>query len=144
MLDEGQKTTGNLNMNSKKLLNLGAHKIVYDTNNPHIVTNVKNQLEYSDGFSRSVAKTVFGIQALMAQQPTPIEVLKLENYCLRLRMMMAQVVARIFLELSHWITIAYLKNLEIKCYLQCSNSSTSWCRKIMNSFIWLKVQMLEE
>ena len=101
MLDEGQKTTGNLNMNSKKLLNLGAHKIVYDTNNPHIVTNVKNQLEYSDGFSRSVAKTVFGIQALMAQQPTPIEVLKLENYCLRLRMMMAQVVARIFLELSH-------------------------------------------
>lgn len=80
VLDEGQKTTGNLNMNSKRLLNLGAHKIVYDTNNPHIVTNVKNQLEYSDGFSRSVAKTVFGIQALMAQQPTPIQVLKLENY----------------------------------------------------------------
>ena len=48
-------------MNSKKLLNLGAHKIVYDTNNPHIVTNVKNQLEYSDRFSRSVAKTVFDI-----------------------------------------------------------------------------------
>lgn len=31
-------------------------KIVYDTDNLHIVTNIKNLLEYSDDFSRSVAK----------------------------------------------------------------------------------------
>ena len=37
-----------------------AGKIVYDTNNLHKVTFVKNLLEYSDDFSRSVAK-VFGI-----------------------------------------------------------------------------------
>ena len=33
-----------------------AGKIVYDTNNLHKVTFVKNLLEYSDDFSRSVAK----------------------------------------------------------------------------------------
>jgi len=37
-----------------------AGKIVYDTDNLHNVTFVKNLLEYSDDFSRSVAKTVFG------------------------------------------------------------------------------------
>ena len=33
-----------------------AGKIVYDTNNLHNVTFVKNLLEYSDDYSRSVAK----------------------------------------------------------------------------------------
>ena len=33
-----------------------AGKIVYDTDNLHNVTFVKNLLEYSDDFSRSVAK----------------------------------------------------------------------------------------
>ena len=36
-----------------------AGKIVYDTNNLHKVTFVKNLLEYSDDFSRSVAKDSF-------------------------------------------------------------------------------------
>ena len=36
-----------------------AGKIVYDTNNLHKVTFVKNLLEYSDDFSRSVAKNSF-------------------------------------------------------------------------------------
>ena len=36
-----------------------AGKIVYDTNNLHKVTFVKNLLEYSDDFSRSVAKESF-------------------------------------------------------------------------------------
>ena len=36
-----------------------AGKIVYDTNNLHKVTLVKNLLEYSDDFSRSVAKDSF-------------------------------------------------------------------------------------
>ena len=36
-----------------------AGKIVYDTNNLHNVTFVKNLLEYSDDFSRSVAKDSF-------------------------------------------------------------------------------------
>ena len=36
-----------------------AGKIVYDTDNLHKVTFVKNLLEYSDDFSRSVAKNTF-------------------------------------------------------------------------------------
>ena len=36
-----------------------AGKIVYDTNNLHKVTFVKNLLEYSDNLSRSVAKDSF-------------------------------------------------------------------------------------
>ena len=53
-------------MNSKKLLNLGAHKIVYDTNNPHIVTNVKNQLKNSlwySGTDGTTADTNTGFEA---------------------------------------------------------------------------------
>ena len=34
-------------------------KVVYDTDNIHRITNVKNLLEYSDDFSRSVAKNSF-------------------------------------------------------------------------------------
>ena len=40
----------------KHLMIKSAGKIVYDTDNLHIVTFVKNLLEYSDDFSRSVAK----------------------------------------------------------------------------------------
>ena len=40
----------------KHLMIKSAGKIVYDTNNLHNVTFVKNLLEYSDDFSRSVAK----------------------------------------------------------------------------------------
>ena len=36
-----------------------AGKIVYDSNNIHKIVNVKNLLEYSDDFSRSVAKNSF-------------------------------------------------------------------------------------
>ena len=45
----------------KHLMIKSAGKIVYDTDNLHNVTFVKNLLEYSDDFSRSVAKTAFGI-----------------------------------------------------------------------------------
>jgi len=41
-----------------------AGKIVYDTDNLHKATFVKNLLEYSDDYNRSVAKTVFGIWIL--------------------------------------------------------------------------------
>ena len=34
-----------------------AGKIIYDTDNLHLVTFVKNLLEYSDDYSRSVAKS---------------------------------------------------------------------------------------
>jgi len=34
-------------------------KIIYDTDNLHLVTFVKNLLEYSDDYSRSVAKSFF-------------------------------------------------------------------------------------
>ena len=34
-------------------------KIVYESDNLHRITNVKNLLEYSDDYSRSVAKTLF-------------------------------------------------------------------------------------
>ena len=40
----------------KHIMIKSAGKIVYDTNNLHKVTFVKNLLEYSDDFSRSVAK----------------------------------------------------------------------------------------
>ena len=40
----------------KHLMIKSAGKIVYDTDNLHNVTFVKNLLEYSDDFSRSVAK----------------------------------------------------------------------------------------
>lgn len=36
-----------------------AGKIIYDTDNLHNVTFVKNLLEYSDDFSRSVGKNSF-------------------------------------------------------------------------------------
>ena len=39
-----------------------AGKIIYDTNNLHKVTFVKNLLEYSDDYSRSIAKKDFWIQ----------------------------------------------------------------------------------
>ena len=40
----------------KHLMIKSAGKIVYDTDNLHNVTFVKNLLEYSDDYSRSVAK----------------------------------------------------------------------------------------
>ena len=40
----------------KHLMIKSAGKIVYDTDNLHNVTFIKNLLEYSDDFSRSVAK----------------------------------------------------------------------------------------
>ena len=43
----------------KHLMIKSAGKIVYDTDNLHNVTFVKNLLEYSDDFSRSVAQKSF-------------------------------------------------------------------------------------
>ena len=45
----------------KHLMIKSAGKIVYDTDNLHNVTFVKNLLEYSDDYSRSVGKIVYGI-----------------------------------------------------------------------------------
>ena len=42
----------------KHLIIKSAGKIVYDTDNPHNVTFVKNLLEYSDDCSRSVGKNI--------------------------------------------------------------------------------------
>ena len=47
-----------------------AGKIVYDTNNLHKVTFVKNLLEYSDDFSRSVAKDSFWYLDVIAADMT--------------------------------------------------------------------------
>ena len=43
----------------KHLMIKSAGKIVYDTDNLHNVTFIKNLLEYSDDFSRSIAKNSF-------------------------------------------------------------------------------------
>jgi len=43
----------------KHLLIKSGGKIIYDTDNLHLVAFVKNVLEYSDGYSRSVAKASF-------------------------------------------------------------------------------------
>ena len=43
----------------KHLMIKSSGKIIYDTNNLHLVTFVKNLLEYSDDYSRSVAKNSF-------------------------------------------------------------------------------------
>ena len=43
----------------KHLMIKSAAKIVYDTDNLYNVTFVKNLLEYSDDFSRSMAKNIF-------------------------------------------------------------------------------------
>jgi len=43
----------------KHLMTESSGKIIYDTNNLHLVTFVKNLLEYSDNHSRSVAKNSF-------------------------------------------------------------------------------------
>ena len=43
----------------KHLMIKSGGKIIYDTNNLHLVTFVKNLLEYSDDYSRSVAKNSF-------------------------------------------------------------------------------------
>ena len=40
----------------KHMVVSSAGKIIYDTDNLHLVTFVKNLLEYSDDYSRSVAK----------------------------------------------------------------------------------------
>ena len=53
-----------------------AGKIVYDTDNLHNVTFVKNLLEYSDDYSRPVKKTVFGTWILTIPQQTQIQDLK--------------------------------------------------------------------
>ena len=50
-----------------------AGKIVYDTNNLHKVTFVKNLLEYSDDFSRSVAKDSFWYLDVAAADMTAAE-----------------------------------------------------------------------
>ena len=50
-----------------------AGKIVYDTNNLHKVTFVKNLLEYSDDFSRSVAKDSFWYLDVTAADMTAAE-----------------------------------------------------------------------
>ena len=42
-----------------------AGKIVYDTDNLHKVTFVKNLLEYSNDYNRSVGKIVFGLWILV-------------------------------------------------------------------------------
>jgi len=44
---------------NKHLMIESGSKIIYDTNNLHLVTFVKNLLEYSDDYSRSVAKNSF-------------------------------------------------------------------------------------
>ena len=49
-----------------------AGKIVYDTNNLHKVTFVKNLLEYSDDFSRSVAKDSFWYLDVAAADMTAV------------------------------------------------------------------------
>ena len=51
-------------------------KIVYESDNLHRITNAKNLLEYSDDFSRSVAKNSFGISILTELQQIPTWVLK--------------------------------------------------------------------
>jgi len=43
----------------KHLMIESSGKIIYDTNNLHLVTFVKNLLEYSDDYSRSVAKNSY-------------------------------------------------------------------------------------
>ena len=43
----------------KHLMIKSAGKIIYDTDNLHNVTFIKNLLEYSDDFSRSIAKNSF-------------------------------------------------------------------------------------
>ena len=43
----------------KHMIIKSAGKIVYDTDNIHRIANIKNLLEYSDDFSRSVAKNSF-------------------------------------------------------------------------------------
>ena len=43
----------------KKLMIKSGGKIIYDTDNLHLLTFVKNLLEYSDDYSRSVAKNSF-------------------------------------------------------------------------------------
>jgi len=44
----------------KHLMIESGSKIIYDTDNLHLVTFVKNLLEYSDDYSRSVAKILSG------------------------------------------------------------------------------------
>ena len=57
-----------------------AGKIVYDTNNLHKVTFVKNLLEYSDDFSRSVAKNSLWYLDTDNTSANTIQVFKLENF----------------------------------------------------------------
>ena len=56
--DDGDRVTVINNSHSliKHLMIKSAGKIVYDTDNLHKITFVKNLLEYSDDYSRSVAK----------------------------------------------------------------------------------------
>ena len=57
-----------------------AGKIVYDTNNLHKVTFVKNLLEYSDDYSRSVAKDSLWYLDVDNTSAIPIQGFRLENF----------------------------------------------------------------
>ena len=56
----------------KHLMINSAGKIKYDTDSLHNVTLVKNLLEYSDDYSRSVRKTLYSIWISTIQQQTQI------------------------------------------------------------------------
>ena len=60
----------------KHMVIKSAGKIVYDSDNIHRIANVKNLLEYSDDFSRSVAKNSFWYLDTEIQQQIQIRVLK--------------------------------------------------------------------
>ena len=61
----------------KHMVIKSAGKIVYESDNIHRITNTKNLLEYSDDFSRSVAKNSFWyLDTNMIQQQIQIWVLK--------------------------------------------------------------------
>ena len=98
-------------------------KIVYDSDNLHKVTFVKNLLEYSDDFSRSTAKNSFwylDTDATTANTNTGFEARRLQTQAVRNN---GTGGAKILIQLYLYIVSPFLKSWKIRCLYPCSSNS---------------------
>ena len=102
-----------------------AGKIVYDTDNLHKVTFTKNLLEYSEDFSRSVAKNSFwylDTNATTANNNTGFEARRLQTQAVNNDGTGGAKSVNVIIPLNRF---PFSKNGKAKCFLLCSCSSTS-------------------
>ena len=108
----------------KHLMIKSAGKIVYDSDNLHNVTFVKNYWNILMIIVVQLPKIVCGIWILIIQRQTIILVLKAEDFSHKQLTMMVREELKISMLLFLLINIAFLKSLKVKCLYQCSFNLT--------------------